>query len=84
MKMKATNPLLENKSSLYKIVYYIGPYALIIGFFLLWNAAASSEKSLLPTPVEAFNRLITIWSNLVLVCKVFILKICGLACIFLL
>lgn len=63
MKKKTTNPLLEGHSTLYKIAYYTGPYLLILAFFLLWNAAASSDKSLLPSPVEAFRRLVTIWSG---------------------
>ena len=62
MKMKK-NPLLEEKSTLYKIVYYIGPYLLIAAFLLLWNSVASTGKTLLPAPVETLKRLVTIWSG---------------------
>lgn len=60
---KNANPLLENKSILYRIVYYTGPYLLIAAFLLLWHNVASTGKTMLPTPVQALNRLITIWSG---------------------
>lgn len=57
MKIKK-NPLLEEKSTAYKIFYYIGPYLLIIGFLLLWQ-----QVKLLPTPYETLKRLVVIWTG---------------------
>lgn len=57
------NPLLEDRSNLYKIAYYIGPYLLIVAFLLLWNNVSSRGNTMLPTPGEALRRLITIWSG---------------------
>lgn len=62
MKLK-TNTLLEGKSALYKTVYYIGPYLLILAFLLLWQSLSASGKTLLPSPLEALHRLVVIWSG---------------------
>ncbi len=61
--MKKNNPLLENHGRAYRFFYYTGPYLLIIAFLLLWNYVASSESSMLPTPWESLQRMITIWSG---------------------
>lgn len=60
MKMKK-NPLLEDRSVLYKAAYYVGPYLLIAAFLLLWHSVASTGKTMLPTPYAALRRLVTIW-----------------------
>lgn len=57
------NPWLEERSGLYKFFYYAGPYLLIIAFLLLWQSVAVSGKTMLPSPYDAFKRLITIWSG---------------------
>lgn len=57
------NPLLEERSLLYKTAYYIGPYLLIAAFLFLWNSVAATGKTLLPTPYDVLKRLITIWSG---------------------
>lgn len=57
------NPLLEGRSLVYRIAYYIGPYLLIAVFLLLWNQAAASGKTLLPSPYETLKRLVLIWSG---------------------
>lgn len=54
---------MEDTSVLYRVFYYIGPYVLIAAFILLWQTAASTGKTLLPSPGAALNRLITIWSG---------------------
>ncbi len=41
MKLKA-NPLLENRSPVYKFFYYVGPVLLIIAFLLGWNAVSAA------------------------------------------
>lgn len=63
MKRNAKNTLLEEHGVLYKVLYYTGPYLLIIGFVLLWQSAGASGKTMLPTPYEALERLVTIWSG---------------------
>ena len=63
MKKTKTNPLLEDRSALYKIVYYIGPYVLIALFLLLWQNVAATGKTLLPTPGAALKRMVTVWSG---------------------
>ena len=62
MKMKK-NPLLECRSALYKVAYYIGPYLLIALFLLLWGSVSAGGKTMLPSPAEALRRLVTIWSG---------------------
>lgn len=62
MKLKK-NPLLEDHSFLYKLIYYIGPYLLIILFIFMWNNVASKGNNLLPTPWETLERLIAVWST---------------------
>ncbi len=61
--MKRTNPLLEDRSVLYKIAYYTGPYILIVLFLLLWNSVSASGRSILPSPYQTLMRLITVWSG---------------------
>ena len=62
MKLKK-NPLLEDHGPLYKIIYYVGPYLLIILFILMWNNVASKGNNLLPTPLATLKRLIVVWST---------------------
>ena len=62
MKLKE-NPQLEGRSSLYKFLYYAGPVLLIVGFLLLWNSVSSAGKVRLPSPAQALERMITIWSG---------------------
>ena len=62
MKLKE-NPQLEGRSALYKFLYYAGPVLLIVGFLLLWNSVSAAGKVRLPSPAEAMERMITIWSG---------------------
>lgn len=57
------NPLLENRSALYKTIYYIGPYLLIAAFLLLWQNVSAAGTTQLPSPYASLRRLITIWSG---------------------
>lgn len=58
-----TNPLLKNTSIGYKVFYYISPTFAIVLFLVLWHITAVGGKALLPTPVDTFMRLITIWGT---------------------
>ena len=62
MKLKE-NPQLEGRSGLYKFLYYVGPVLLIVGFLLLWNSVSVAGKVRLPSPAQALERMITIWSG---------------------
>ena len=62
MKLKE-NPQLEGRSALYKFLYYAGPVLLIVGFLLLWNSVSAAGKVRLPSPAEAMERMVTIWSG---------------------
>jgi len=62
MKLK-TNPLLENRGPVYKFFYYVGPILLIIAFLLGWNSVSAAGNVMLPSPAEALERMITIWSG---------------------
>ena len=62
MKLKE-NPQLEGRSGLYKFLYYVGPVLLIVGFLLLWNSVSAAGKVRLPSPAQALERMITIWSG---------------------
>ena len=62
MKLKE-NPQLEGRSALYKFFYYAGPVLLIVGFLLLWNSVSAAGKVRLPSPAQALERMITIWSG---------------------
>ena len=62
MKLK-TNPLLEDHGPVYKFFYYAGPVMLIAAFLLLWNSVSAAGKVMLPSPLEALERMITIWSG---------------------
>ncbi|MBO5667169.1 MAG: ABC transporter permease [Firmicutes bacterium] len=62
MKLKA-NPLLENRSPVYKFFYYVGPVLLIVAFILGWNSISAAGNVMLPSPGEALERMITIWSG---------------------
>ena len=57
------NPLLQNKSPGYKIIYYLAPSFVLIVFVLLWHMAATGGRILLPTPFATLKRLITIWNS---------------------
>jgi len=61
----ANNPLLQNRSTGYKILYYIAPSFVLIVFVLLWHMVATGEKILLPTPFATLKRLVTIWSSII-------------------
>ena len=62
MKLK-TNPLLEDHGPVYKFFYSAGPVMLIAAFLLLWNSVSAAGKVMLPSPLEALERMITIWSG---------------------
>lgn len=62
MKLK-TNPLLEDRSLLYKLFYYTCPVYMIIGFLLLWQWVAVTGDTILPTPGETLERLMVVWSS---------------------
>ena len=61
--MNKRQKALEGRSGVYKLFYYIGPWLLIAAFLLLWQAVASTGRTLLPTPGEALSRLVTVWSG---------------------
>lgn len=56
-----TNPLLKNSSIGYRFLYYISPTFALVLFLILWHITATGGKTLLPTPENAFVRLITVW-----------------------
>lgn len=60
---KNVNPLLEGRSLLYKVVYYLSPSFLLVAFVVLWHLVAVSGSTVLPTPVESLKRLLVIWSS---------------------
>lgn len=57
------NPVIKNKSIAYKIFYYISPYIALIAFVVLWQLVAANGKTLLPTPYETIERLVTVWTS---------------------
>lgn len=60
---KMGNPLWDNRKFIYKIFYYISPCFLLIIFVVLWQTVAVSGKTILPTPYEVLDRLLTVWTG---------------------
>lgn len=52
---------LKQRSVIYKICYYVFPFISIIAFLLGWLIISNNPGSLLPSPVEVFNRLIKVF-----------------------
>lgn len=61
--IRKPNPLLEDKRLPYKIFYYASPSFLLIAFVILWQIVATNGKTVLPTPYEVLDRLITVWGS---------------------
>lgn len=56
------NVLLKDKSPLYKVCHYLFPLMSLTGFVLLWFLSANTEGSSMPTPLEAWQRMIEVFS----------------------
>jgi ABC-type nitrate/sulfonate/bicarbonate transport system permease component len=59
------NPQLQGKSPLYLLGYYLSPTLGLMLFVGLWHLAATSGKTLLPTPFAALTRFVTVWSSII-------------------
>lgn len=52
---------LNQKSLTYRILYYVFPFVSIIAFLVFWQVISSSERSLLPSPMEVAERLVVVF-----------------------